>query len=178
MFLMHLYKKWKPMFYFLLVFICIQSFILYKRVETIPFFIFDLYSGKAHLPDTGYYDRYYLNGKYFDTRKLSSREQETLLGSYDYFLKLKANGFYATDTMTIHKRLYGRVSDHLYKTIFDRLTNNQVNDSIYLYWWRKYFEQVSHQHIDSIVKITSSIYYKPDFKVLTDTVSIVKYEFR
>jgi hypothetical protein len=178
MFLKELYSKWKGMFYFVLVFICVQAFIMYKRVETIPFFIFDLYSGKAHLSDKGYYDRYYLNGNYFDTRKLSSREQETLLGSYDYYLHLKANGFYATDTTTIHNRFYGRLPVHLYKTVFDRLTNRQVNDSIYLYWWRKYFMQVSHLQIASIVKITSSIYYKPEFKVMKDTISIIKYEFR
>ena len=166
------------MFYFVLVFICIQAFIMYKRVETIPFFIFDLYSGKARLSDTGYYDRYYLNGKYFDTRKLSSREQETLLGSYDYYLNLKANGFYATDTSTIHNRFYGKISSGLYRTIFDRLTNKQVNDSIYLHWWRSYFMQVSHHPVDSIVKITSRIYYKPDYKIMQDTVSMVKYEFR
>ena len=166
------------MFYFVMVFICVQAFIMYKRVETIPFFIFDLYSGKAHLSDTGYYDRYYLNGKYFDTRKLSSREQETLLGSYDYYLKLKANGFFATDTMTIHNRFYGRVPNQLYNTIFDRLTNKEVNDSNYLNWWRRYFIQVSNQRVDSIVKITSRIDYKPDFKVMNDTVSMIKYEFR
>jgi len=178
MFLKHLYQKWKAMFYFVLVFICVQAFIQYKRVETIPFFIFDLYSGKARLSDTGYYDRYYLNGNYFDTRKLSSREQETLLGSYDYYLHLKANDFYATDTMTIHNRFYGRIPGHLYKTVFDRLTNRKVNDSAYLYWWRAYFEQVSNQKVDSIVKITSRISYKPEYRVMKDTVSIIKYAFR
>ena len=170
MFLKLLYTKWRSMFYFVLIFICVQAFILYKRVETIPFFIFDLYSGKAHLADTGYYDRYYLNGTWFDTRKLSSREQETLLGSYDHYLQLKANHFFATDTMVIHNRFYGKVPDHLYKTIFERLTNKDVNDSIYLNWWRRYFIQVSNQPVDSIIKITSSIYYKPDYKVMKDTV--------
>ncbi|HEU0063910.1 MAG TPA: hypothetical protein VFQ58_02725 [Flavisolibacter sp.] len=166
------------MFYIVAVFICIQVFIMYKRVETIPFFIFDLYSGKARASNTGVRISYYLDGKYFDTHRLSSRESETLLGSYDYYLALKSNQFYAADTSTIHNRFFGRVPYNIYQIIFKRLTNKGVNDSIYLNWWRRYFEQVAGHPVNSISRVSSTLLYFPTYKVLNDTISHINYAFK
>lgn len=177
MFLKQLYSRWKVMFYIVAGFIFIQVFIMYKRVETIPFFIFDLYSGKAQASNSGVRISYYLDGKYFDTRQLSSRENETLIGSYDYYLALKSNQFYATDTMTIHNRFFGRVPNKLYQIIFNRLTNKEVNDSVYLNWWRRYFEQVAGHPVKSISRVSSTLIYYPIYKVVNDTISKINYEF-
>ena len=165
------------MFVLVILFIVVQIYIMYKGVETVPFFIFNLYSGKIQPSDTTRLATFYINGKKFNTDNLINREQETLLGSYDYYIKLRSSGFIATDTSTINKRFKGKVPLTLYKCIYNRLTNAWVNDSIYLYWWRKYFSQVSHQHIDSITIISTPIYWKPDYIVAKDTLSITKYVF-
>jgi hypothetical protein len=165
------------MFVVVVLFIIVQIIILIKGVETVPFFIFNLYSGKITPADTTRMVTYYLNGKKFNTEHLINREKETLLGSYDYYLKLRSGDFLATDTNTINKRFKGKIPDQLYHIIYKRLTNARVNDSIYLYWWRNYFSQVTDQHIDSITIITSSIYWKPDYYPANDTLSIQKYVF-
>jgi len=174
MFLQQLYRHWRKMFYVLLVMALAQAFFMYKAVETVPFFLYNMYSTRQHNGDTAYRTAIYLNGRLFDATQLSGHEQETLFGSLAYFKKLKANRYFATDSATVAHRLR-RLPTGLYRSAYDRLTNTSVSDSAFLGWWARYLAQVSGTRVDSFALVESTVLWKPGYRVLKDTVSLINY---
>jgi hypothetical protein len=148
---------------------------MYKAVETIPFFLFNMYSTRQHQNDTTYSTSIYINGNPFNVNTLAGYEKETLLGSLSYYRKLKENGFFATDSQTIRKRLEGKIPGSWYDLFYKRLTNTSVNDEQFFNWWSKYLSRVSDQKVDSFSIIQSSVVWKPAYHLLHDTVSRISY---
>src|SRR5690242_10866955 len=107
MLLKDLYAKWKPMFWMVMAFMLFQGFFMYKGIQSVPFFLFNMYSTRIAGSDTSPVYTVYLNGKLFPVDRLSGRERETLLGSFSYYQKLKDNNFHATDSLTISQRFNG-----------------------------------------------------------------------
>lgn len=175
MFLKRLYQQWKTMFWVVILFMICQAFFMYKAVETIPFFLYNMYSTRQHTLDTTYATVITVNGKEFNTDRLSGYEKETLLASLSYFRKLKDHGYYATDTQTIKNRLSGTIPDRWYNLFYKRLTNDLVNEKMFFSWWMKYLSRVSQQKVDSFTIIQSSIIWNPSYHPLSDTVSRISY---
>lgn len=178
MFLKKLYHQWPKMFYVVLLFITAQAFFMYKGVETVPFFLFSMYAVKLPPSNTTYSITVYVNGKKAIADNIISRESETLMGSFDYYMSLKNRHFLATDSATIAKRFKGRLPEKLYNMIYNRLTNNTVNDSLYLNWWGKYLSQVLHKKVDSFALVGSSLLLKPRLRLLKDSIFIVRYAYK
>jgi hypothetical protein len=175
MFLAALYKKWKLMFWAVIMFIIAQAFFMFKAVETVPFFLFNMYSTKQKNFDTSYYNTVYVNGQIFPLDHLSGREREILLGSLAYYRKLKTRRFLATDSATIAGRFLNKLPPGWYNLAYERLTNKTVTDSIFLNWWTRYLSKISGQKPDSFTIIQSRIAWKPHFHHLHDTVSLITY---
>jgi hypothetical protein len=175
MFLKRLYHQWRPMFWVVIIFIICQVLFMYKAVETIPFFLFNMYSTRQQPLDTTYRTTIYINGKYFNTDNISGHERETLLGSLAYFRKLKDHGFYATDSQTIKNRFSGKVPSALYNTFYKRLTNTSVTDKLFYNWWCKYLSRVARREADSFTIIQSGVIWNPSYHALKDTVSSFSY---
>ena len=139
MFLKKLYQQWRLMFYFIILLLAAQFFFMYKAVETVPFFLFNMYSTKQLPADTTHRTIVYLNGNRFDASSLTGREKETLFGSLSFFRRLKKNNFMATDSGTISKRLKGNLPASWYPTAVDRLANQKISDNIFFKWWQDIF---------------------------------------
>lgn len=175
MFLKKLYSQWRSMFYFLLVLIACQVFFMYKGVETIPFFLFHMYSTRQPALDTTIQTKIFIRGKEFDTRKLTGREKETLMGSLSYFYRLRENNFHATDSATIASRLKGILNPGMYDKVYSRLTNSKIDDKVFFDWWQKYLSRVSGQTADTFSILKSTIIWQPSYRALNDTVSLFEY---
>jgi len=171
MFLKKLYREWRTAFYAVVVFALLQAFFMYKAVETVPFFLYNMYSTPQLHRDSTTRVLVTINGTPFDPATLSGREQETLIGSFDYFERLKKNNFYATDSATISKRLKNKLPSGLFKSVFGRLTNRSVNDSVFLEWWGRYLSEVSGRRVDAFTIVRSSVAWTPAPVLLHDTLS-------
>jgi hypothetical protein len=174
MFLQDLYRHWKKMFYALLVLALAQAFFMYKAVETVPFFLYNMYSTRQHNGDTSYRTAVYLNGHLFNTAHLSGHEQETIFGSLSYFKKLQSQHYFATDSITVAHRLK-LLPAGWYQAGFDRLTNTSVSEGQYLDWLARYLAQVSGEAVDSFSLVTSTVLWKPAYRLVQDTVSLINY---
>ena len=167
------------MFYVIIIFIAAQIFFMYKGVETIPFYLLSMYSTRSYIRDTTYQAAWYVNGKKLDATNLPNREMETLLGSFDYYQSLKRRNFIATDTATIQKRFKNILSVKCYETVYNRLTNNKVNDNLFLNWWIRYLSKAINKKVDSVAVVRSSIIvWKPAFKEIKDSTLFFKYAIK
>jgi hypothetical protein len=137
MFLKTLYYKWKPVFFLVIAFIFLQAFFMYKAVETTPFFLSFMYSTKISSSDTSFKTTIYANNKKF-AGQLTNREGEILMGSFVYFNQLKQNRFFATDSTSIAQRFKNKLPQNIYNTVYKRLTNTSVTDSVYFNWFKKF----------------------------------------
>jgi hypothetical protein len=151
---------------------------MYKGVETIPFFLFNMYGTRHVTRDTTYNVAIYVNDKKLDKSKLIGREKESLFGSLNFFEQLKKNDFFATDPNVIEKRFKHRLPQNLYNLVYTRLTNSQITDSAFYNWYAKYLSQVAGQQVDFFSIRRSSVVWVPHYKKLNDTVSLIKYVVR
>lgn len=172
MFISLLYHKWRSMFYVVIVLILGQAFFMYKGVQSMPFFLFFMYAGKTHASDTSSKTTIYVNDKMF-TARMVNREAETLLASLGFYKGLKKNNLFAVQPATIEKRFRGRIPDNLYNVFFERLTNTNINDSMFYNWWGKYLSQVTGEKVDSFSIITSTVIWKPVYTELNDTIELI-----
>jgi hypothetical protein len=170
MFLRLLYQKWKTLFWILVVMMGLQAFFMFKGVETVPFFLYSLYSLPLTPADTTAKTVILINGKAFEADRLTSREQETLMASFSYYQYLRQHGFLATDPATIEKRLSGKLPRSWYPAAYHKLTNSSVNDTLFLHWWVKYLSRVSAEKIDSVSMFQTHIAWKPQYHPLNDTI--------
>lgn len=178
MFIRKLYNRWPAMFYTVILFLAAQLLFMYKAIETVPFFLLTMYSNPTPVQDTIKKTSLYINGKKSDVKSLSDREGEILLGSLGYFLELKKNNFYATDTTTINKRFQGRLPASWYHYIFKNLTNTSVTDTVYLEWWCRYASKVFKEKVDSFSLFQSTIVWQPYYHSLHDSNLVLKYARR
>ncbi|MFL5741805.1 MAG: hypothetical protein ACJ75B_16400 [Flavisolibacter sp.] len=163
------------MFWVVIIFLLLQFLFMFKAVQTVPFFLFNMYSTRLVNYDTSYFNTVYVNGKRFPIERFSGRERETLIGSLEYFRKLKGNGYRANDSATIARRFSHTLPSSLYHLVYNRLTNQPLNDGMYFSWWRRYLEQLTNQRVDSFSIVQSRIIWTPYFHHLNDTVSLIKY---
>lgn len=176
MFLKDLYRRWRTMFYMVLLFLFGQFYFMYKGIETMPFFLMHMYSAPDTTVNSFHEKHLFINGKKFDIRSLSDRETETLMGSLDYFSNLKKSNFYATDTNSIRKRFKKRLPAKWYNYVYQKLTNASLNDTTYLNWWCRYASKVCGEKVNSFYLINTTIVCDPFFHSLTDSALIIKYD--
>ncbi len=177
-FLKQLYLHWRMMFYFFIFFLLSQLFFTYKGIESVPFYLSTMYSGKYNVRDTTYKTDLYVNGKWLDPDKVPNRTKEILMGSFDYFEYLKWSHFIATDTNTIRKRFRNILPSAFYHLIFERLTNTKVDDRKYINWLARYLQELTGEKIGSIAFIRHTIVWKPKFSELNDSAQILSYTFK
>lgn len=175
MFLQALYRHWRKMFCAVVVLAVAQVFFMYKAVETVPFFLYNMYSTPQRNGDTSHRTTIYLNGHRFDASKLSGHEEEMLMGSLSYYKKLKAQRYFATDSLTAARRLQAIMPAGWYDQAFGRLTNTGISEDIFLHWWASYLAQVSGQRVDSFSLVESTVFWKPKYYEANDTLSLINY---
>ena len=166
------------MFIVVVAFMLMQFFFMYKAVETVPFYLFTMFAPKSDLKDTTYRTTVFINGKKLNTEILPNRENEVLFGSFEYYQSLRTRNFIATDTTTIRKRFRNKLKGEWYDLVYNRLTNKNVTDSLFLNWWGRYLSRVIKEKICSLSIVRSSVItWKPSFKVREDTVTYFNHIF-
>ena len=149
------------MFWILVIFLAGQLFFMIKAIENVPFFLYHMYSRDQHEVDsTGVYLVKTPDG-YFNHKKLSAREQEMLMNSVSYYVKLKQKGDGIKET--VKNRFGNRVNATAYDLLLKRLANDSSSLAAFPQWWSKYFSTVSSKNYDSVSVIKTYLYSKPPY---------------
>jgi hypothetical protein len=139
---------------------------MYKGIQNIPFFLYYMY-GQAH-PKKDSINVVLIKTKdgYFNTKKLSGREQEILLNSVDFYVSLKNTG--DGNKINIANR-FSSVSTQKY---FEKmLCNDSAALDKFPEWWLSYYKQVANPTADSVTVVKSSVSTSfPYKKSVTDSI--------
>ncbi len=152
MFLQKIYKEWRLLFWAVLFFIAAQCFFMYKGISTIPFFLYYMY-GQKH-PKKQSIDVILLKTPtgYFNTNKLSGREQEMLLNPIDLYISLKTKG--DGNTFNINHRFSSTSINNYFKKM---LCNDSLSIEQFPTWWATYYKAVAKPLHDSVTVVKSSV---------------------
>ena len=163
-----IYKEWRLLFWILVLFMAGQLFFMAKAIENVPFFLYHMYSrDQHHVDSTAVYLVKTADG-YFNHKKLSAREQEMLMNSISYYVKLKQNGDGINES--VQKRFGKMVNGTRYETLLKQLSNDSSSLSTFPQWWSKYFQAVSKNKYDSVAVMRSYVYSTPPYhKSATDS---------
>lgn len=173
LFLARVYRKSKPLFWALVLFIIGQGFFTWKGVDTMPFYNWGMFSGR--FPDKAQYEVLYINvdGRYVPLTRLPRTKLNVLEKAIRYYLLMEENGFRDGMDGVIESRFKVRLGDNAYHFVYHRLSNTgmrkryfegwmlwqmrrQANDSL----WGPYFVEVGHFIIS----------YAPEGIVILDTI--------
>jgi hypothetical protein len=131
-----------------------------KAIENVPFFLYHMYSrDQQHVDSTAVYLVKTPDG-YFNHKKLSAREQEMLMNTVSFYVKLKQNGDGINETINAR---FGKGQDHLVR----QLANDSSDLAAFPKWWSKYFRRVSNKKYDSVSVIKSYVYSAWPYKKST-----------
>lgn len=169
LFLKQIYRDWKPFFWMLLLLMGGQAFFMLKKIQNLPFFLYEMYS-RDHQPRDSF--AVYLiktPDGYFNHKSLSGREQEMLMNSLAYYNNLQRDGDGVL--ITVEKRFRSRLPGSLYRYVQDQLGNDSLAMRQFPQWWGRYFNEVAGKHWDSVAVVRSFVYRKTPFpKSASDSV--------
>lgn len=161
MFLKRIYKEWRLLFWVLLLFIGAQVFFMAKAIETVPFFLYNMYS-KDHRPVDSI--AVYLARTpygYVNTKQLSGREEEMLMGSIGYYCNLHRDG--DGTTQSVEKRFKGIMPSPLYHSLQRQLVNDSTALKAFPNWWRNYLRSVMNNDYQFVEVVRSYVYNRPPY---------------
>lgn len=151
-----LYKEWRLLFWILVLFLAGQLFFMAKAIQNVPFFLYHMYSRDQHAVDSTAVYLIKTPEGYFNHKKLSGREQEMLMNSVSYYVRLKQNGDGINES--VKKRFGNMVNGTGYDQLLKLLGNDSSSLSAFPQWWSKYFQAVSKNNYDSVSVIKSYVF--------------------
>ena len=144
------------MFWVLIVLLLAQAFFMAKGIQNVPAFLYHMYS-KDHQPMDSIPVILVKTPKgYLNVKQLSGREEEMLMNSVSYYVKLKRSGDVTIEA--VQKR-FSRFSPGTYQYLQQHLLNDQDAMDQFPNWWYKYFKTVN-ENTDSITVVQSYVYSK------------------
>jgi hypothetical protein len=156
------------LFWILVLFMAGQLFFMAKAIENVPFFLYHMYSRDQHGVDSTAVYLVKTPDGYFNHEKLSNREEEMLMNSVSYYVKLKQNGDGINES--VKKRFGNIIKGTGYDNLLQQLSNDSSSLSRFPQWWSKYFQAVSKNKYDSVAVIKSYVYSGwPYHKSATDS---------
>ena len=169
MFLTRVYKEWRLLFWSLLFFVSLQLFFMAKGIENIPFFLYHMYSRDHQPMDSIPVYLVKTPGGYFDHKQLSNREEEILMNSVAYYVKLKQDG--NTATQTIKDRFQKWVPAASYHYLLTHLSNDSTALTAFPQWWGNYLQSVCKNRLSAVSVVRSYVgATSPYMKSVTDSV--------
>ena len=163
MFLKKVYKEWRALFWAVMIFIAAQAFFMYKGIENMPFFIYSMFSTVHPVKDSAEVILIKTKQGYESPFERSNREAEMLINNIPYYNLLKQEGYNDGINETIERRFKNRVSQSLYKYIFEGLSNGSTAVNKYPAWWVSYFQSLYDEKNDSVFVVKSYVYFQPSF---------------
>jgi hypothetical protein len=160
MFLKKVYKTWPALFWAILLFIVAQAFFMYKGIQTIPFFIYSMFSTPHPVQDSAEVVLIKTGNEYISPFNFSNREAEMLINNVPYYSALKQQG---TDILvpTIESRFKNRLSPQNYQWVLSGLINDTAAVNRYTQWWASYFATVQPNIKGRVDVVKSYMLYTP-----------------
>lgn len=118
-----------------------QAFFMTKGVETVPFFLFGMYSEPVEqaVPRGLMIEE---NGQPLDLGELSGLQKDAILTPVYRYLRLHDAHFEDPILPAVRKRFEGSVSAETYFTLRERLSNAPADKENFHRWFRSYLESV------------------------------------
>ncbi|HMO60645.1 MAG TPA: hypothetical protein PKC39_04545 [Ferruginibacter sp.] len=160
MFLKKVYTTWPALFWGILIFIGAQAFFMYKGIQTIPFFIYSMFSTPHPVQDSVEVVLIKTENGYISPFNFSNREAEMLLNNVPYYSLLKQQGSDIT-LPTVESRFKNRLSPPLYQRVLQALVNDSAAVNRYPQWWAKYFTSVQAVNRGTVQLVKSYMLYQP-----------------
>jgi hypothetical protein len=125
----------------LLALIAAQAFFMYKGIENVPFFLYNMYAGSHPGADSQAVYWVKTPAGYLNNRRFSNRQQELLYNTPGYYAALRSS---PRDTVlqVVDTRFAGRVSPGLYAYMVGSLSNGPAAIDGFPAWWGRYFRSV------------------------------------
>jgi hypothetical protein len=139
-----------------------QIFFMAKAIENIPFFLYNMYSRDQHEVDSTAVYLVRTPDGYFNHKKLSSREQEMLMNTVSFYVKLKQKG--DGIRQTLKQRFGSRLNASTYERVLHQLANDSASLAAFPQWWAKYFKTVAGKAYDSVSVVSSYVYPASPYK--------------
>lgn len=139
---------------------------MYKGISNIPFFLYYMY-GQNH-PKKDSIDVILIKTPtgYYNTKNLSGREEELLLKTVDFYIKLKKGGDF--NLLNIKNRFTSPQIKHFFEKA---IGNDTISVKQFPAWWASYYKQIALPNQDSVTLVKSSISTTfPYLKSKTDSV--------
>ncbi|MEO5646989.1 MAG: hypothetical protein ABIQ56_01435 [Chitinophagaceae bacterium] len=113
---------------------------MFKGIENIPFFLYHMFSTK-HQPQSSYLILAIKTDKgFFDSKSLSNREYELLIGSAEHYAKLQTTG---DPTSKLIDSRFGKMGSELTNYANKHLVNDSISIEQYPRWWARYFTKIT-----------------------------------
>ncbi len=145
-----LYQKDKTLFTVTSLFIGLSVFANAIRLETSPFFLWNLYALKQS-PKQEYtiYEIRYNEGELLNfQRTWSAPQQQFLTAPLYYYADMKANG--GIDPLQIYLEHFWVKKHPFFKSIVTRLYNTQSDYNAFPAWYKKYLSSIEKRSIQSV----------------------------
>jgi hypothetical protein len=162
MFLQRLYKEWRLAFWLVLVFITAQVFFMAKAVETVPFFLYNMYSRDQRPVDSIPVTLIRTADGYLNHKELSGREEEMLMNPVGYYINLGRHG--DGTASAVEKRFKGILPASLYTACYGRLVNDSSRMKAFPLWWRNYLSAVVDNRYEVVELVRSKVSAKAPYK--------------
>ena len=136
-----------------------QAFFMYKGIENIPFFLYDMFSF-AHQPRDSF-QVYLLKipKGYINTKEWSGREEEILMNNISYYEKLQKGPDFINSA--VERRFRNRFPEPMYNYLLKSLSNEHSAVLLYPGWWKKYYAAVEPGKYKVVQVVKSYVSYSP-----------------
>lgn len=139
-YLTQLYKRRRPLFFVVLAFCVGQGFFMVKGVETVPFFLFGMYS--EPMPEQVMYSGIMVeeDGEALDLSSLPGLRKDMIITPVERYLLLSQQQFEDPILPVVRKRFEDHVPASTYFTLREHLSNAPADRPAFYAWFRSYLE--------------------------------------
>ena len=167
-----LYQKDKTIFTFATLFIGLSVFANAIRLETSPFFLWNLYALKQS-PKQEYtiYEIRYNEGKLLNFQHTwRAPQQQFLTGPLFYYAEMKANG--GIDPLQIYLEHFWIKKHPFYKYLITRLYNTRSDYNAFPAWYKNYLSSIEKRPIENVYILKKTLNFQENgniTEISTDT---------
>ncbi|MFN8259868.1 MAG: hypothetical protein U0X41_02905 [Chitinophagales bacterium] len=176
LYLVRVFRQNKILFAFILLFIGFQIYFNNKRIHSFPFFVWDMYSRPATLPDTLTQTEVFVDGKRLDVTKLPIWEELSILHTYKMYNWQRINDY--NDPMDEVVRLRTKYfPERIYSFAAWKINNHASEAATYPAWLKQYLEKTLDRKIKSVeLRDVQYKYENGHFRAIHNSWTVLKVE--
>jgi|JI10StandDraft_1071094.scaffolds.fasta_scaffold67577_4 hypothetical protein len=174
LYLVNVFRQNKILFSFIVLFIGFQLYFNQKRIHSFPWFVWDMYSRPATLPDTITQTEIFVDGERLNITALPIWEELSVLHTYKMYNWQRMNNFKdpMNDVVINRTRLF---PESVYHFAAWKINNHKEEAETYPTWLKQYLEQCLHKKIDTLeLRDVQYIYTNGKFEALNNSWSVLK----